>query len=118
MDFSKMERIAKSPVGSTISTRKGLDAEVVKCISEAKREPEWMRDFRLKGLELFQSKPMPEWGADLSHLDVRAHRDVPRHRPQSTDVRFHTIGAHQNQLRMFRTPSAYLSAHSIHDRLH
>ena len=30
-----------------------------------KSEPAWMRDFRLKSLEIFQSKPMPHWGGDI-----------------------------------------------------
>jgi Fe-S cluster assembly protein SufB len=34
-----------------------------------KDEPEWMRDFRLKALEHFQKRPMPNWGADLSGID-------------------------------------------------
>ena len=34
-----------------------------------KDEPDWMRDFRLKALEHFQKRPMPNWGADLSGID-------------------------------------------------
>jgi len=45
--------------------RKGLDKEIVAEISEMKREPAWMRDFRLKSFEIFQSKPMPRWGGDI-----------------------------------------------------
>ncbi len=30
-----------------------------------KDEPAWMRDFRLKSLEIFNSKPMPRWGGDI-----------------------------------------------------
>ena len=30
-----------------------------------KGEPAWMRDFRLKSLEIFESKPMPRWGGDI-----------------------------------------------------
>jgi Fe-S cluster assembly protein SufB len=47
-------------------SRKGLDAEIVAQISEMKSEPEWMRDFRLKSLDIFHSKPMPKWGGDLA----------------------------------------------------
>ncbi len=36
--------------------RKGLNAEVVNQISEMKNEPTWMRDFRLRSLEIFESK--------------------------------------------------------------
>jgi Fe-S cluster assembly protein SufB len=35
-------------------------------ISDMKSEPQWMRDFRLKSLEIFNSKPMPHWGGDIS----------------------------------------------------
>src|SRR3989338_9011328 len=48
---------------------KGLSPEVVKKISDIKNEPPWMREFRLAALSIFQSKPMPGWGADLSTLD-------------------------------------------------
>jgi len=45
--------------------RKGIDAEIVTQISEMKGEPAWMRDFRLRSLEIFESKPMPSWGGDI-----------------------------------------------------
>ncbi|MGC3968372.1 MAG: Fe-S cluster assembly protein SufB [Pirellulales bacterium] len=43
-----------------------MDAEIVHQISDMKSEPQWMRDFRLKSLEIFNSKPMPKWGGDVS----------------------------------------------------
>ena len=45
--------------------RKGIDARIVEEISEMKGEPRWMRDFRLKSLEIFESKPMPTWGGNI-----------------------------------------------------
>ena len=47
--------------------KKGLDRDVVAQISELKNEPQWMRDFRLRALELFESKPMPKgfWGGSI-----------------------------------------------------
>ncbi|MCA9127642.1 MAG: Fe-S cluster assembly protein SufB [Planctomycetales bacterium] len=52
--------------------RKGIDAEIVAQISEMKGEPDWMRDFRLKSLDVFFSKPMPKWGGgiDLDFQDI------------------------------------------------
>ncbi len=47
----------------------GLTARTVEQISEMKAEPAWMRDFRLRSLRYFQSRPMPHWGADLSGLN-------------------------------------------------
>jgi Fe-S cluster assembly protein SufB len=50
---------------TVFKARKGLDAEIVTQISEMKQEPAWMRDFRLKSFEIFESKPMPAWGGRL-----------------------------------------------------
>jgi len=50
--------------------QKGLSEEVVRQISRHKEEPQWMLDFRLKALDIFNSKPMPEWGGDLSTLNL------------------------------------------------
>lgn len=47
---------------------KGLDPERVIEISQMKNEPEWMLDFRLKSLEIFNKKPVPKWGADLAAI--------------------------------------------------
>src|SRR6187401_2552097 len=46
--------------------QKGLNAEIVSQISEMKNEPAWMREFRLKALEIFFAKKMPKWGGDIS----------------------------------------------------
>ncbi len=51
------------------SARRGLDESVVRDISAKKNEPEWMLELRLKGLRLFDKKPLPNWGSDLSDID-------------------------------------------------
>ena len=51
------------------SARRGLDEEVVADISAKKNEPEWMLESRLKALSIFEKKPLPTWGADLSDID-------------------------------------------------
>ncbi|GHC85464.1 Fe-S cluster assembly protein SufB [Nocardiopsis terrae] len=51
------------------TARRGLNEEVVRDISDKKSEPEWMTKLRLKSLRLFDKKPMPDWGADLSKID-------------------------------------------------
>src|SRR6187551_2081888 len=51
------------------SARRGLNEDVVRDISEKKSEPEWMLESRLKGLRLFDRKPMPNWGSDLSGIN-------------------------------------------------
>src|SRR3990172_2753496 len=57
------------PDTSVFRTRKGLDEDVVKQISAHKNEPEWMLDFRLRALKIFEAKKQPNWGADLSTLN-------------------------------------------------
>ncbi|HZU54589.1 MAG TPA: Fe-S cluster assembly protein SufB [Actinocrinis sp.] len=51
------------------TAKRGLNEAVVREISALKNEPEWMLNLRLKGLRLFERKPMPNWGADLSGID-------------------------------------------------
>ena len=51
------------------AAKKGLNEEVVRYISQAKNEPEWMLDIRLKALKTFERKPIPTWGPDLSFLN-------------------------------------------------
>jgi Fe-S cluster assembly protein SufB len=50
------------------NARRGINEEVVRDISAKKNEPQWMLDLRLKGLRLFEKKPMPHWGSDLTGI--------------------------------------------------
>src|SRR4028118_1966705 len=66
--------------GYAYKAPKGLTRELVEQISEFKNEPQWMREFRLKALEHFLSKPQPTWGSpmladddnDTIHTSLRA----------------------------------------------
>jgi Fe-S cluster assembly protein SufB len=62
-EINKYDFRTDSP--AVFKARRGIDADIVSQISEMKREPGWMRDFRLKSLEIFNSKPMPHWGGDI-----------------------------------------------------
>ncbi|MBU6243687.1 MAG: Fe-S cluster assembly protein SufB [Actinomycetales bacterium] len=57
------------PDSAGAKARRGLNEDVVRDISAKKDEPSWMLDLRLKGLRLFERKPMPAWGSDLSGID-------------------------------------------------
>ncbi|MGA0067696.1 MAG: Fe-S cluster assembly protein SufB [Candidatus Nanopelagicales bacterium] len=57
------------PDGAGAMAKRGLSEDVVREISALKGEPEWMLDLRLKGLRLFEKKPMPAWGSNLSGID-------------------------------------------------
>ncbi len=63
-EINKYDFRTDSP--AVFKARRGIDADIVSQISEMKREPAWMRDFRLKSLEIFNSKPMPHWGGDIA----------------------------------------------------
>ena len=49
--------------------QKGLNAAIIDEISNRKKEPLWMKQFRLKSFALYQKKQMPSWGPDLSGID-------------------------------------------------
>ncbi len=57
------------PDRSVYKADKGLSEAVVHAISDQKYEPDWMRAFRLRSLQAFLAKEMPNWGADLSDID-------------------------------------------------
>ncbi len=48
----------------------GFTEEIVKKISEEKHDPEWMRQFRLDSLKLYNELEMPDWGPDTDELDM------------------------------------------------
>jgi len=52
-------------------SRRGLDREIVAQISDMKGEPAWMRDSRLKALEIFEKKPLPTWGGNVAQIDFQ-----------------------------------------------
>ena len=51
--------------------KKGLSKEIVEEISRIKKEPDWMLKIRLKSLEEFWKRPMPQWGAGLNTIDFQ-----------------------------------------------
>ncbi len=50
--------------------RSGLTEEIIREISREKNDPDWMLQFRLRALELFHRIEMPDWGPDISGLDM------------------------------------------------
>ncbi|KRL14251.1 Fe-S cluster assembly protein SufB [Schleiferilactobacillus perolens] len=57
-------------VKPVFSTGRGLTEEIVRTISREKKEPQWMLDFRLKAYKIYRRMPMPDFGPDLSKLDL------------------------------------------------
>jgi Fe-S cluster assembly protein SufB len=54
-----------TPSHDVFRAAKGLNKTIVAQISEMKKEPAWMRDFRLRSLDIFESKRMPQWGGNI-----------------------------------------------------
>ena len=48
----------------------GLNEDIIKQISKEKNEPSWILDIRLKALKFYNELPMPNWGPDLSELNL------------------------------------------------
>jgi len=57
------------PEEYVFKSRRGLARDVVEDISRMKGEPDWMLQFRLKSLEYFERRPMPQWGGNLNDID-------------------------------------------------
>ncbi len=75
MAITENPRIAKpSPIEEDdqgqLVARKGISREVVEELSKVKGEPDWMREKRRKSAEIYERKPVPTWGVDLSGLDL------------------------------------------------
>lgn len=57
------------PEKYVFKAKKGLNRDIVEEISWMKNEPDWMRKFRLRALEVFYKKTMPQWGGNLNDID-------------------------------------------------
>lgn len=113
------------------SVAPGLSPDVVEEISHIKNESEWMRKFRLDALKIFEAKPIPEWGADLSGIDfskiiyyirpwdkkARSWDDVP---PEIKRT-FERIGVPEAERKFFAGAAAQYDSdviyHAIRDNL-
>lgn len=50
--------------------KKGLTPEIIEEISKQKNDPAWMREFRIKALEVYNKLELPTWGPDISELNM------------------------------------------------
>lgn len=105
----------------------GLTRDTISALSEQKKEPTWMRDFRLKALDIFLQKPLPAWGADLSKLSFddicyylkpavqhqRSWEDIP------SDIRstFDKLGIPQAEQKLLAGVGAQYESEIIYKKL-
>ena len=57
------------PDKAVFKSGKGLNPRIVEQISHFKSEPDWMRQQRLRALQIFEKKQLPMWGADLTQIN-------------------------------------------------
>ncbi|MBP5587706.1 MAG: Fe-S cluster assembly protein SufB, partial [Treponema sp.] len=50
--------------------KNGLTEEIVETLSKEKGDPEWMREFRLNSLKVYNELKVPEWGPSIDDLDI------------------------------------------------
>src|SRR5918999_4146599 len=67
--IAKPSTIKENEQGQLVA-KKGVSREVIAELSRIKGEPDWMREKRIKSFEIFERKPIPTWGVDLSDLDL------------------------------------------------
>ena len=53
-----------------IRYEEGLTQDIVERVSREKNDPDWMLEFRLKCLEIYNELKVPDWGPDISELDM------------------------------------------------
>ncbi|BEU88331.1 Fe-S cluster assembly protein SufB [Selenomonas sp. TAMA-11512] len=51
-------------------TGQGLSEDIVRDIAREKGDPDWMLDFRLKSLDVYNKTALPIWGPDISALNM------------------------------------------------
>lgn len=54
----------------SFKTEEGLSPDIILEISKEKNEPQWMTDFRLKSLEIYNNMELPPWGPNLTDLHI------------------------------------------------
>ena len=67
-DFKKAEKDA-------YRLKKGLTPKIVEELSAKKNDPEWMREFRLRSLEIYHSLDVPPW---RKKLEEKGEKDIDR----------------------------------------
>src|SRR3712207_1822121 len=102
---------------------KGLTREIVEQISQYKSEPQWMREFRLKALDHFESRPQPTWGSpmlaevdyDNIHYFVRASEKASRtwdDVPEDIKNTFDRLGIPEAERKLDRKSTRLNSSHA------
>src|SRR4051812_25712676 len=68
-DYKEKFGFHDSETGYAYRAGRGLRGESGGATPDTRAEPQWMRDFRIKAYEHFESRPTPQWGGNLNQID-------------------------------------------------
>ena len=88
----------KDAANAAFEVNSGLTPDIVAKISEEKHDPEWMRAFRQKSLEIYNKMPVQNWGPSIKRAGYAQYRHLrpPQHRDAGQVER--GAGGHQEHL--------------------
>ncbi len=121
--------ISPTPKSTSATRASGLTPHTVNYISDVKDEPDWVRDFRLKALDVFESKPHADpLGEPRSRGDqFRQHPLLPLagHRAKRTwddvpdDVKktFERLGIPENERKFLAGVEAQFDSEAVYSNI-
>ncbi|MBI4124607.1 MAG: Fe-S cluster assembly protein SufB [Deltaproteobacteria bacterium] len=112
---------------SVFKSKRGLDHGVIDQISDHKNEPDWMREFRHKALDIFLAKPMPTWGGDLTHMnfdEIYYYLKPAEHKgdtwedvPEEIKRTFDKLGIPESEQKFLAGSGAQYESESVYHKL-
>lgn len=111
-------------------SEKGLNADIVRQISQMKNEPEWMTNIRLQAYEHFINRPTPQWGGsgmldEIDYDDIyyyvratdKAERSWDEVPPEIKDT-FDKLGIPEAEQKFLQGVSAQYDSESVYHNIH
>ncbi len=107
---------------------RGLSEDVVRRISKLKGEPEWMLEKRLTAYKVFQSKSVPQWGANLSaikfedyyyYMSPKANEESNKWENVPDDIKqtFDKLGVPEAERRFFAGAEAQFDSSVVYSHI-
>ncbi len=128
-DYDSVYGFHDDDVDYSFVSEKGINADVVRQISEMKNEPGWMTDIRLQAYEHFVRRPTPAWGGGglldtIDYDDIyyyvratdKAERDWDDVPPEIKDT-FDRLGIPEAEAKFLQGVSAQYDSESVYHNI-